>query len=132
MINDRTSTGLFPASAQPPAARPQAPRSAVLLAREALDTRAAQSGDPRRVQREIEKIMDAVGPPGAAQERAADGSLRLTSMNAVFALSVIDRALGGRVLPRLYRRTTPSDFRTSASLAALLVRLLAGKQVAAA
>lgn len=102
------------------------------LARDVLDVGAARSGDPLLLQGEIEKIILAVRPPGHAEERAPDGSLRLTSMNAVFAISVIDRALGGGVLPRLRNRTKPADFRTSATLAALVVRLFAVVTVVAA
>lgn len=83
------------------------------------------------MQREIEKIIQAVRPLGYVEERAADGSLRLTSMNAVFAMSVIDQALGGRVMPRLRGRTKPTDFRTSAAVAALVLRLFSVATVAA-
>lgn len=94
------------------------------VARDAVDVAALRGGDKAAIRREIEKMFDAIRPQGLAAELAADGSVRLSSMNAVFALAVLDAKLGGGVLPRLRGHTSPADFRSTAALAALLQRML--------
>jgi hypothetical protein len=121
---DNDSSRLFGSSGSnsPKQLRPRPP--AVQLAREAVDVDAVRRGSPAAIQREIEKLIEAIRPQGHLPEWHGDGSLRLSSMNAVFALAVLDAAIGGGALRRLRGRTTPADFRNSATLAALVGRLL--------
>lgn len=58
-----------------------------------------------------------------AGPRAPDGGVTIDSMSAVFVCSIINRTLGGGVLPRLAGSSQPGDFVSTRALANLLHRL---------
>jgi hypothetical protein len=112
----------------PAAATSSVPDSrCVLAARAAANARQLAWGDEAAVERQVLAIL------AASQRRAltelgshllaADGSVAIDSMSAVFVYSIIFDILGSRAMPRLGSNSVPADFVSTRSLARLVHRL---------
>lgn len=101
----------------------------------AADPAALGSGDLARVERQVRDILGAAQRRAAQDlllgEKAANGSPVIDSMSAVFVLQIVDKVLGGGIVPRLRGNSTPDDFRSTEALAALLGKFLRSRQVTA-
>lgn len=119
---------LFPPASGPPQQQPPAPASAVGAALAAADPAELGSGDLPRVERQVREILGAAQRRPAQDllqgEKAANGSPIIDSMSAVFVLQIVDKVLGGGIVPRLRGNSTPDDFRSTEALAALLGKYL--------
>lgn len=88
-----------------------------------------------RVERQVREILGAAQRRPAQDlllgEKAANGSPVIDSMSAVFVLQIVDKVLGGGIVPRLRGNSTPDDFRSTEALAGLLGKFLRRGQATA-
>jgi hypothetical protein len=104
-----------------------APQRSVAAAMQAADADVLRRCDVGGMEDQILAILAASQRRSlselAAGQRAPDGGVMIDSMSAVFVCSIINRTLGGGVLPRLAGSSQPGDFVSTRALANLLHRL---------
>jgi len=104
-----------------------APQRSVAAAMQAADADVLRGCDVDGMEDQILAILAASQRRSlselAAGQRAPDGGVMIDSMSAVFACSIINRTVGGEVLPRLAGSSQPADFVSTRALANLLHRL---------
>lgn len=104
-----------------------APQRSVAAAMQAADADVLRDCDASGMEDQILAILAASQHRSLSEltvgQRAPDGGVMIDSMSAVFVCSIVNRTLGGGVLPRLAGRSQPADFVSTRALANLLHRL---------